>query len=103
MLFIYCWLQVANEEKVEELAPQPQLWDIHTPIPCDCKIEILKFNMENSTEWHHQQVNHVSTYFLLSLASELLCTFFRIIVVICSEYFDLCSSLAALLGPVYRS
>jgi len=36
------------------------LWDIHSPIPFDCNVEILKFHMENSTEWHHQQVNRVS-------------------------------------------
>uniref|UniRef100_F6SNK4 Large ribosomal subunit protein mL39 n=1 Tax=Ciona intestinalis TaxID=7719 RepID=F6SNK4_CIOIN len=32
-------------------------WDIHSPLPFDCELELLKFTMNNSLQWQHEQVN----------------------------------------------
>ncbi|XP_078491674.1 large ribosomal subunit protein mL39 [Ciona intestinalis] len=37
--------------------PEQLLWDIHSPLPFDCELQLLKFTMNNTLQWQHEQVN----------------------------------------------
>ncbi|CAK8692513.1 unnamed protein product [Clavelina lepadiformis] len=43
----------------DDTEPQPIPWDMHRPLPFNCKLEILNFNMPQSTQWHHDLVNKI--------------------------------------------